>query len=56
MARNSPFAIERLEHDAGVIREAANDVIIHLHEIAQAARGEIVQDGFQVPPSARRFR
>ena len=41
------LAVKGLEHHAGVIGQAANDLIINLHKIAQAARGEILQNAFQ---------
>ena len=41
------LGIERLEHHAGVIRQPANDVVIHFHKVAQPARGEIVQNALQ---------
>ena len=39
--RNRPMAIERLEDRPGVVRQPADDVVVDLHEITEAARGEI---------------
>ena len=41
------LAVERLEHDAGVIGQAANDAIINLHEIAAGRARRVLQDAFQ---------
>ena len=41
------FAIEGFENDAGVIGQAANDLVIHFDELAQAARGQILENRLQ---------
>src|SRR5260221_9336891 len=39
--------IEGLEHDAGVISEAADDVVIHFDKVLEPTGGKILEDGFQ---------
>ena len=42
------LAVERLEDDAGVVGEAADDVVVHLHEVTETARPEVVEHGLQL--------
>src|SRR5947207_1443244 len=45
--------VERLEDRAGVVSQAANDIIVDLHEVSQTARRKVLEDGVEF---GRRFR